>query len=576
MAPEPHHDTRSDDELARRLRANHITLRTEPLGAERVVAVARRRTRRRRAALAGAAVAGAVAAAGATLTVTQLDRRDGTEVATEGDAVAATADTSPPDVDGGTDDAALDLEWGAGVDGGLYGVGDSTVAADGTIYALAVDPDRAPASTDPVADLLRTSMALYRFGDDGTWARSPTPGAMSVDAIAADGDRLRVIGETSDAHAPAVATSDDEGDTWNDEELPVSAEPPSDAIRWQRSIETSIEVSGGSTLAVVESYYEPADWSELFPEWDTTTERRTGPNAATSGELWVGAQDDGMVLGFASGDVAGSIETVAWADLGIDGLAALNTPMVDAYISRGGSWAPVALPIPGGEVRAADGGFLISASVPDPDPPADVPFYGADPVRTVAFWSPDGRSWSPLEVPDGTRSVAVVGDAFVATGRVLDPEDPPENHPRQAENTIVVSQDRGSSWTPMDIGALDERLADPHIGEPVTGPLGVVIPVLAATAYTDFYGDPHVYWTNHLQDQYLLVSSDLVDWEVVPVADLVDDVGDDEPVELHPVVGADRIALSVTFASWDLGEPGPEGTADPGDPAATYVGVQRG
>ncbi|MDY7104957.1 MAG: hypothetical protein S0880_27540 [Actinomycetota bacterium] len=578
MAPEPHHDTRSDAELARRLRTNHITLRTEPIGAERVVTAARRRTRRRRAALAGAAVV-AVLAVATTFVTARRDQPNGTDVATDGRGTAvATEDTAAPEADRpGADDPDSDLEWGASADGGLYGVDDSAVGADGSLFSLAVDPDLVSlVAADPGFDGLRTPMALYRLGDDGTWAPSPMPAAMIVDDLAADGERLRAIGTTADARAVVVSTSVDGGETWDTEELPVSADVPSDAIRWQLYAETSIDTSGGSTLAVVESTYEPADWSELFPEWDTTTELRFGPNIAISGDRWVHARAaDGLVLESAAREQPfDDVDVVGWSELGLQHPVTPDVLTVDAYVWSGGAWEPVTLPLPGGEVRAADGGFVMYATVPDPDPPPNVP-YDIEPLRTAAFWSRDGRTWNPLEVPDGTTSVNIAGDALVATGRVLDPEDPPERHTKQAEHTIAVSHDRGSSWTPVDLGALDERIADALVGEPITGPLGVAIPVLGATDDSDTYGSPHVFWTNHLRDQYLLVSSDLVSWEVVAIADLVDEIGDDEPVELHPVIGDDRIALSVTFASWVMGELGPEGTADPGDPAVTFVGLLR-
>jgi hypothetical protein len=493
--------------LRRHLHQDAAALPLPERDPERAVGRARAH-RRRRLAATGVVATTAVAVAATTM----LDHRpDPSSVATPG-ALGLTP-TGP-----------LDLDWQL-ADGGLYNV-TSAFQDDDAVYALSTGPG--VRTTDyPDGAVPR---ALYRLADDGTWQPLALEGERprAVDVSGGTGLLYAVsTGPASggDGTIARLSASEDGGETWTTEDL-APAEPPSDAVEWRPTSTMAVESLGSTTIALVTTSFYP-DVEGLFPELDTPAgsaeayaveprdeglvllryaaggDAATAPTASTT----TPAPDDGAR---SAGGPAGSeqaegepVRTVAWSDLGVDGIEALASH-VELFRRAGDAWEPLA-----GEVGAFDGAGAIDLGV------AGDRFLATswvDPETTTTLTSTDGTSWSAVAAPEA-GTVVGVGSALVSvptTGTVLQ-----------------VSGDAGATWSEVDLA--DQGVAaDDTILVADGGPLGLAL-VVGREA--------------DLAPRQLVVSGDLVDWTVTPLADVL---GDHEAAVVTPFVGEDRIVLTAT------------------------------
>lgn len=470
--------------------------------AGRAIARAHARRHRRTVALS---VTAAVAVAAAAVSLVQQGDTTGEDV------VIPSTDELPRT-------GPLDLAWQAN-EGGLSGIASQFQQDDGTVYALSTGPG-VRFDDYPEGDLPKS---LYALGEDGTWREIPLVGDRPrlIEATGAGG-QLYAVGTGPAADGGRVGrllTSADGGDTWSGEDVALP-DPPSPAHDWQRSISMDVETNGTTTLALVRTSFFP-DVEALFPE------------VAGETGLTVEFRDEGLVLvRYDSGegpipeptggarpptgpDGGEVVRTVPWSELGATGPDDLRGPN-QLFRRAGDTWEPLSLDVPAladawfGLSRAGDT-FLIQVS---------------DRVATQAYSSPDGSTWSAIEAPG--LAVHGVGSALVSTGD---------------EVVVHVSLDGGASWSEVDL----RQFGVPHgavLADISSGPLGLAILV---------YGERG-------PAESLLVSGDLVDWTLTPLADVV---GVDDVSMADVFVGADRIVVSAVR----------EGV--PPGPSITAVGTPR-
>lgn len=518
----------------------------------RAVERARRRRRHRRTALGVAAV---VALAGGVVPVVA---GGGDETS---DTVAGAGGVLPAT-------GPLTFDWQAG-DGGLGMVSSSFQTDDGTVYALSTAPGFTGAASDG------WPRALYRLAADGTWQPLDLDGdrPAAID-MSSDGAALYAI-STAPAGAgsvPRLSASTDGGESWTSEDLPDVA-PPSDDVAWYQDRYLSIETAGDTTLALVTTQFR-LDVQASFPE--------------IGGFADVQPSADGLVLTWypptsAGGDGAAAVADAqaAWAD-GSDGAAPLGAtppvtepaaptttqapPPTDPSVwtrrpaapsdpaapttttpppeTRTLSWDELGLTGPddlapthqllhqsGSGWQAVDGvtgltgeGLTLGTSGER---------FVADGSDGTVLVSDDGSSWTPVQPPAaggllGHAGVTSVGPALLAATPGL-----PD---------VSVSSDLGASWQPVDLGAAGVP-AGALVQSVSSGPLGVALVVTGTDGWHPL----------------LVVSGDLVDWTVTPIADIV---GADTNTTIETTVGADRIVLTATLPP-----------AAPGGPSASRTAV---
>lgn len=530
-------------------------------GREPDVAVSRARRRRHRRR----ATAASVAAVAVLAVVVQPIVRDGGE--------GGDLDIAGPASTGLSPTGPLDLDWQA-VDGGLYDMRPAFSDEAGVIYALSTGPG-ARWTDHPDGDIPR---ALYRLGDDGTWEPVELGGDRpdATDLSGAGGLLYAVsTGPGTDGGTVArLSTSSDGGDTWSSEDVSPPA-PPSDAVEWQREMTMEVESSSSTTLAVVNTRFTP-DLEALFPEmadsardlvvefreeglvlveWVQLTspeeppadedrtpaeheaaEERAAAEQGASADpsdppvtvTWPPPDEGAGAEEEASGDGSADpsdppvtwsegegedVRTIPWSDLGIDGLDDL-TARHDLFRRAGDGWEPVdATGL--GEVEAFELGvagdrFVATGTV-------------GDGTSFSVLTSPDGTSWTPVAESSDGRLVGV-GPALV--------EIPWEG------TTLRVSGDGGASWSDVDLTEVPGVEAGSGILEADGGPLGLALVV----------GDPATGGSSQV-----VVSGDLVDWTVTPLADVIGT--DAASVYVQPVVGEDRIVVSATGEPTGTDEP---------------------
>jgi len=430
----------------------------------------------------------------------------------------------------------LSFDWSR-TQGGLGYMNSSFQAEDGTVYALSTAPG-VRWDDHPEGDL---PMALYTLADDGTWQ----PAAL-------DGDRPDAMGMSTaggllyavstgtatngDGRVSRLSSSSDGGDTWTTEDVPAPA-PPTDAAPLNLSASLTIESVGSTTVAVINtSYY--LDYTELFPELAdggvglTVEERAEGPTLVrlpegTLSEVGVARREAEAALTWSSSDPTTTVpaepgapvpapptespeppkslppgevvQTIPWSDLGLEGPADLG-PQHQVLRWEEGAWVPLdGDPFDGlHSVLLVESGDRFVATA-----------FGAAAEETV-LTSDDGIAWSPVTTPGGGEVVGI-GGALVSVGY---------------EGAIAhVSTDAGATWSEVDLTTAGVTPGS-YLTEASSGPLGLAL-VFGAQD----------------QEPQLVVSGDLVDWTVVPLADVL---GTDQVATARVIVGADRLVVTAT------------------------------
>lgn len=428
----------------------------------------------------------------------------------------------------------LSFDWSR-AEGGLGYMNSSFQADDGTVYALSTAPG-VRWDDHPAGDL---PMALYTLADDGTWQ----PAAL-------DGDRPDAMGMSTaggllyavstgtaangDGRVSRLSSSSDGGDTWTTEDVPAPP-PPTDAAPLSLSASLSIESVGETTVAVINtSYY--LDYTALFPQLAggegglTIEERAEGPTLVRlpegTAEVWVARAEAGAALARASGPTTtvpaepGApvpapptetpepptslppgevVQTIPWSDLGLEGPGDLG-PQHQVLRWEDDAWVPLdGDPFDGlHSVLLVESGDRFVATA-----------YGPTPSETV-LTSDDGVAWSPVTKPGGGEVVGI-GGALVSV---------------DYEGAIAhVSTDAGATWSDVDLTTAGVTPGS-YVVEASSGPLGLAI-----------------VFTAEGQAPQLAVTGDLVDWTVVPMADVL---GTDQIANARVIVGADRLVVTAT------------------------------
>jgi hypothetical protein len=429
----------------------------------------------------------------------------------------------------------LSFDWSR-AEGGLGYMSSAFQTEDGTVYALSTAPG-VRWEDHPAGDL---PMALYTLADDGSWQ----PAAL-------DGDRPDAMGMSTaggllyavstgtaangDGRVSRLSSSSDGGDTWTTEDVPAPP-PPTDAAPLSLSASLSIESVGSTTVAVINtSYY--LDYAALFPEIAdggvglTVDERADGPTLVRVSEValpevWV-ARSEAEAAFTESTDPTTTVpaepgarvpappietpepptslppgevvRTIPWSDLGLGGPEDLG-PQHQVLRWEDGAWVPLdGDPFDGlHSVLLVESGDRFVATA-----------FGPTAGETV-LTSEDGVAWSPVTTPGGGQVVGL-GGALVSVGY---------------EGAIAqVSVDAGATWSEVDLTAAGVTPGS-YLIEASSGPLGLAL-VFGAQD----------------QESQLVVSGDLVDWTVVPLADVL---GTDQVATARVIVGADRLVVTAT------------------------------
>jgi hypothetical protein len=193
------------------------------------------------------------------------------------------------------------------------------------------------------------------------------------------------------------------------------------------------------------------------------------------------------------------VRTIPWSDLGLAGPEDLG-PQHQVLRWEDGAWGPLdGDPFDGlHSVLLVESGDRFVATA-----------FGPTAGETV-LTSEDGVAWSPVTTPGGGQVVGL-GGALVSVGY---------------EGAIAqVSIDAGATWSEVDLTAAGVTPGS-YLIEASSGPLGLALVV----------GAPD-------QEPQLVVSGDLVDWTVVPLADVL---GTDQIAAARVIVGADRLVVTAT------------------------------
>jgi hypothetical protein len=154
--------------------------------------------------------------------------------------------------------------------------------------------------------------------------------------------------------------------------------------------------------------------------------------------------------------------------------------------------------------------------------------------HSAVLTSSDGATWSPVPSP-GEGQVVGVGSALVML-------------PYTPSTVVQVSPDGGATWSEVDLAAFGVA-AGQFITAADAGPLGLAFVTMPSspdpTAPNGAAGAPAG------PGPQLVVSGDLVDWTVTPLADIAG-----TPVTANAVtVGADRVVVSASPPRPDLSAP---------------------
>ena len=375
---------------------------------------------------------------------------------------------------------ALTFDWQVG-DSGLGTVSSSFQAADGTVYALSTGPG----FRGLVAG--EWPRALYRLGAGGTWEPVELEGDRPRAAdVTANGDALYAVSTSPAAggggSVARVSTSTDRGDTWSGEDLPAVASP-SDEVPWLQDHHVSVETAGDTTIAVVTTSFR-LDLA-AFPELDPSG--------------WVEEGEDGLVVHAPEDDV--ELDRLTWNELGLSGPDDLD-PAHQVLRSTGDGWELV------DGVTGLTGDSLTLGAAGDRFIVGTVGAGG-----TTVLTSSDGAGWVPVEVPGSDPWMVSVGPALVA----LD----------LGTSTVHASGDLGGSWQQVDLSG--SGVPPGFIVQSIdSGPLGVALVLTGPDGW----------------DPQLVVSGDLVDWTVTPIAEVV---GARPNTTIGVTVGADRLVVTATL-----------------------------
>jgi hypothetical protein len=572
-----------EDELRHHLRreADAVVLPERDPG--RAVARARTRRRRRQAGLGAAAVVALVAVVAGVAPA--LQDGDG-NAGDEGVDVATGPEGALPPT------GPLSFDWQT-TDDGLSGVPSSFQTDDGTVYALST----APGFRSGAAQLW--PRALYRLGDDGTWRpidleSGDRPNAIDMEA---NGDVLYAVGTgpgDDDESAAQVSASTDGGHTWAIEDLPPVA-PPDDDLTWLQDRYLTVETAGDTTIALVTTSfrvdvpasfpdlagYHELEWNEqgvvLVPagtpdvlredveavadpqvSWDEAVDDpevtvppdttppttvpadrstapapplteedvavqgsqcRSGgrcPSAAPSTTVPAdGDAEDGRTTGTT---IPEDSRTLTWAELGLTGPDDLD-PTYQVLRATDEGWETVdATGLSGRALMLGESGGMFVAEASIPEGPS-------------TLISTDGAVWTPVSPPEGEPALATrivsVGSALVAIG--------------EGSGNVHVSTDAGGTWAAVDLAAAGVPEGS-YVMSADSGPLGLALVVNGPDD----------------TDPQLVVSGDLVDWTVTPVADMV---GGEPNTSIEVTVGADRLVVTSTLRTPDDQVPSPSRTA---------------
>lgn len=431
-------------------------------GPDAAAARGRARRRNRRAVLASVAAIAVVVAA----TQTVPDDPARTELATASGQVHV--------------DPSLQLDWTVTDDGLSMVTGHS---AGDALYALSTAPRTRP-QDHPDGDVPR---AMYRLGEDGRWAPIPLEGDdPALSQVTQRGDVLYALSTGAIAGAdgaPLGSVSSDGGQSWSSMPLQVAA-PPSPDVAWTVSYTLDLAATAEHTVALVGARI-GIPVRDLFPELQHDDPERSDEAALSTlvdgrGVHLVEAEEDGS-----AGPV---VRTVPWSDLGVTGPDDI-APQRWAYVADGDTWTEVRPPV---TATSPEGGSTELAAVGDRFLLTHAEWHRDGTATTTALRSTDGRTWAPIPVP-GAGQLLAVADAMVHVG--LTPG--PDGTPREAQ--LQVSRDGGTTWGPLDLGAIDPSLADleqPY-AHAAAGPLGIAVVVGDAEgpATTLLYSPDASAWT---------------------------------------------------------------------------------
>lgn len=418
-----------------------------PPGPDAVRRHAHRRARRHRQVMAGIT---AVALVGAGVGLGQV-------VAPEPGIELAPA--TQPDQPGAT----VDLTWSS-AESLLAPEPRIAQDADGVLYALSTSPG---VTWEDVEDGL-VPQAIYRSADGADWELvADLDEDLRLSGLdVADGVLYGVTTApgTDDTTTLQLATSID-GTSWAREDLPALTPAPQiagDLILSGGAVFPELVRTVSGSVVVVERhwYLQTADQDD--PDATRSTWVEATPEGAQVREVTL-TEDGARPVG-ADPEAAPTedrvVETIPWADLGLEGPQDLIRTEVFSQAADG-SWQVAELP--DGDVQGVvetDGGILALMTQPGDGAAAAVSV-----VRSA-----DGATWTAeptgLQLLDAW-SLDRVGNTLVVAG-VTDP---------QAQGlSISTSTDDGRTWTTTPLGSL---LAVPEGAEVtswpiVTGPLGVV------------------------------------------------------------------------------------------------------
>jgi hypothetical protein len=423
---------------------------------------------RRIALVLGGALVATLIGVGGVLAVVNLAGGDDPE-AGAGDAQGALG----PDADAPIVALPADLEWYA-VDGTLGFVNRIAGASDGSFYALSTAPGR---NFD-----WPPTQAIYHTVDGEAWDFAILADDIGSSDMAVLGDTLYLIGTapgfggSGDAPAVVVSASSDAGVTWDQQSLPIEAQPPVGAgdVGWTES-SMHVAASSSGLVAVVQTNFW-VDFRRLVPpealgDGSDVQPTETGVNVIDYSLFEQLQRECDEAGGFRddldveempepcrqlfTGDIEGAVvATFTWEELGLEG----GQPVFsEVFFSEDGeTWEPVASPFRAGRtlasLHATSQGFIGT--------------QWGDVGGHEVWVSPDGRTWEAAEgLPafDWIVGAGTVGGRDVILGSALG-------------HAVAAWSDGFGAWQEVDVAtAIDAPIAgQTWMSAGAVGPLGVV------------------------------------------------------------------------------------------------------
>jgi len=407
---------------------------------------------------------------------------------------------------------------------------EKTASSDEKLYVLSTSPGEKSAATDDPET--RPDQAIYSSADGIDWEYQSIPADLWITALDTYDGKLYAV-STAPAESDGgevgaqVATSGDEGATWQTVDLELMATPPTNmgSVVYQ---EAGGDIAAGPAGVVVTVHtWFGMDYAPLIP--DEYQGEQTSAYQTADGIRVVdyGLSGAGMVceeqpsridspseapettLAFATSDTVATTTTMVpsgpgcvdpsggvvyaaiWDELGIEPPV---TRFNELFVSNDGvTFEPVPAPFAANVdlIATADGFLAID--------------YSEETARWRLWSSPDGHQWSQLETPPGVEWVVAAGevaDRIVLVGRTGG---------AGAESVVVfTSSDRGSTWGAIDapslVGHADSYVASPDNAE--VGPGGVTV----------------VFWEGSVSDMedesfttHIVTSEDLESWREIPL-----------------------------------------------------------